>query len=169
MCIRDRQIEDVKAFMNKLLLTPTFDAFWVVEGSIVTYNTFHIDGHLKPEYYSKEEQEALKLSQRRFSRWQDLRPFCLELIKGKRTPLGFRFTFQLSPEHVEKLLLRTESAFSLSDVTGLLLNIRYDGTGLFCTTAASLSLFTMDKSLEHAWDEAIQRFFGRQELAFTLL
>ena len=52
------QMEDVKAFMNKLLLSQTFDAFHVVEGSIITYSTFHFDGHLHPDYYTKEEQEA---------------------------------------------------------------------------------------------------------------
>lgn len=40
------QIQDVKDFMGKLLLQHTFDAFLVVEGSITTYNTFHIDGRL---------------------------------------------------------------------------------------------------------------------------
>ena len=43
------QMEDVKAFMNKLLLSQTFDAFHVVEGSIITYSTFHFDGHLHPD------------------------------------------------------------------------------------------------------------------------
>ena len=163
------QMEDVKAFMNKLLLSQTFDAFHVVEGSIITYSTFHFDGHLHPDYYTKEEQEALGLSARRFARWQELRPFCLELIKGKRTPLGFRFTFQLSPENTEKLLNQTASPFSVGDVNGLALNIRYEDGNIICTTALSLNLFTMDKSLEHAWDQMVQRFFLTQDLAFHLL
>ena len=163
------QIEDVKNFMNKLLLGGTFDAFHVVEGSVITYNTFHIDGHLHPDYYSKEEQEALGLSTRRFSRWQEVKPFCLELIKGKRTPLGFHFTFQLSPENTEKLLSQTASPFSPGDVNGLALNIRYEDGHVICTTALSLNLFTMDKSLEHAWDQMVKKFFLKQDLAFHLL
>ncbi|MCI8557408.1 MAG: hypothetical protein HFI19_06515 [Lachnospiraceae bacterium] len=163
------QIEAIKPFMNKLLLHPTFDAFLLVEGTVTTCNTFHIDGHLNPDYYSKEEQESLGLGCRRFSRWQELRPFCLELIKGKRTPLGFRFTFQLSPENTEKLLTQTESPFFPKDVNGLILNIRYDSAGLFCTTAASLALFTMDKSLEQSWDQMVQKFLLKQDIAFTLL
>ncbi len=163
------QIEAIKPFMNKLLLHPTFDAFLLVEGTVTTCNTFHIDGHLNPDYYSKEEQESLGLGSRRFSRWQELRPFCLELIKGKRTPLGFRFTFQLSPENTEKLLTQTESPFFPKDVNGLILNIRYDSAGLFCTTAASLALFTMDKSLEQSWDQMVQKFLLKQDIAFTLL
>lgn len=163
------QIQDIKAFMNKLLLQPAFDAFLLVEGSISTYNTFHIDGHLLADYYSREEQEALELSSRRFSRWQELRPFCLELIKGKRTPLSFRFTFQLSSENTEKLLAQAQSSFSLSDINGLILNLRYDSTGLSCTTAVSLNLFTMDKSLEHSWDQMVQKFLLKQDIGFMLL
>ena len=58
------QIQDVKDFMNHLLLKSTFDPFLVVEGTVTTYNTFHMNGRLKPEYYSSEEQEALGLSER---------------------------------------------------------------------------------------------------------
>ena len=163
------QIQDVKDFMGKLLLQHTFDAFLVVEGSITTYNTFHIDGRLHPDYYTAEEQEALKTSLRSFSLWQALKTFCLELIKGKRTPLSFRFTFRLSRENTEKLLAQTGSSFSLEQVDGLLLNLRYDETGLVCTTGTSLKLFTMDKSLEHAWDQMVQKFLLSQELIFTLL
>lgn len=162
------QIQDTRLFMNKLLLQPVFDSFHVIEGTVTTYNTFHMDGHLHPKYYSSEEQETMALSTRRFSRWQDLRPFCLELIRGKRTPLNFRFTFQLSPENTEKLLTQTGSSFSLPDINGLILNIRYDSTGLSCTTAVSLNLFTMDKSLEHAWDQMVQKFLLKQDIAFSL-
>lgn len=162
------QIQNTKNFMNHLLLKETFDPFLVVEAAITTYNTFHIDGRLKPQYYSPEEQEALNLSARHFSRWQELRPFCLELIKGKRTPLSFHFTFQLSSENTKKLLEQTQSTFSLQDINGLVLNIRYDDAGLFCTTALSLNLFTMDKSLDHSWDQMVQKFFMKQEIPFTL-
>lgn len=162
------QIQDIKDFMNRLLLKEIFDPFLVVEAAITTYNTFHIDGRLKPDYYTPEEREDLNLSQRHFSRWQDLRPFCLELIKGKRTPLSFQFTFQLSPENTKKLLAQTESSFSAQDINGLILNIRYDANGLFCTTALSLNIFTLDKSLDHAWDQMVQKFLLKQEIAFTL-
>lgn len=163
------QITDVKDFMNKLLLKPVFDSFLVVEGSVITYNTFHIDGHLQPDFYTKEEQEEMCLSSRRFSRWQDLRPFCLELIKGKHTPLGFRFTFQLSGENTAKLLTQTSSSFSPADVNGLVLNIRYESSGLFCTTGTSMNLFTLDKTLEQSWDQMVQKFFLKQEIDFTVM
>ncbi len=163
------QIQDVRDFMGKLLLQQAFDPFLVIEGSITTYNMFHIDGHLHPDFYTKEEQEALGLEKRRFSLWRELRPFCLSLIKGKHTPLGFQLSFQLSPENTEKLLLQTQSSFSPADVAGLILNLRYDGSKLSCTTGTSMNLFTLDKSLEQSWDQMVQKFLIQQDISFTLL
>ncbi|MCI8597379.1 MAG: hypothetical protein HFJ10_02890 [Lachnospiraceae bacterium] len=163
------QIQDIKDFMNKLLLQHIFDPFLLIECTITTYNTFHIDGRLHPDFYTKEEQENLGIDSRSFSRWQELRPFCLELIKGTHTPLGFHFVFQLSEENTAKLLEQTSSLFSLSDVNGLVLNLRYDSTSLYCTTGTSLSLFTLDKSLEQSWDQMVQKFLLRQDIAFTPL
>ena len=163
------QIQDIKDFMSRLLLSPAFDAFLVVEGSVTTFSAFVIDGRLHPDYYEKEEQEELHLNKRHFSRWQEIRPFCLALIKGKRTPLSFRFTFQLSPENTEKLLAQTDSVFSPDDVNGLILNIRFESGKLSCTTGTSLKLFTMDKSLDQAWDRMVEKFFLQQNISFTLL
>ena len=43
------QIQDIKDFMSRLLLSPAFDAFLVVEGSVTTFSAFVIDGRLRPE------------------------------------------------------------------------------------------------------------------------
>ena len=40
------QIQDIKDFMSRLLLSSAFDAFLVVEGSVTTFSAFQIDGRL---------------------------------------------------------------------------------------------------------------------------
>ena len=161
------QIQDIKSFMNKLLLSQTFDNFLLVEGQITTYNTFRIDGRLQKDFFTAQEIEEGNLSQRAFSLWKEVRPFCLELIKGKKTPLGFRFTFQLSAENTGKLLKASGiTTLTQENVSGLLLNVRYDHNGLSCITATNLNFFTMDKSLEHAWDDMVKRFLKQQEISF---
>ena len=95
------QIADIKSFMKKFLLTDSFDRFLLLEGAVTTFNTFRVDGTLQKSYYTQEEQELL--AERSLSLWGEVRPFCLELIKGKRTPLSFRFTFQLSASNTAKL------------------------------------------------------------------
>lgn len=158
------QIADIKSFMKKLLLTDSFDRFLLLEGAVTTFNTFHIDGNLQKSYYTREEQELL--AKRSLSFWGEVRPFCLELIKGKRTPLSFRFTFQLSASNTEKLLGQTGITILPEQIRGLLINIRYDGHILSCTTGTSLAVFTMDKKLDHAWDDMVQKYFRQQEIPF---
>ena len=161
------QIQDIKNFMSKLLLSQTFDHFLLVEGSITTFNTFRIEGRVHKDFFSEEELEAQTLSDREFSLWKEVKPICLELIKGKKTPLGFKFIFQLSKENTAKLLAGSGiTSLQPENISGLLLNIRFDGSSLTCITAANLNLFTMDKSLEHAWDDMIKRFLKQQEISF---
>ena len=161
------QIQEIKNFMSKLLLSQTFDNFLLVEGSIITYNTFHIDGRIHKDFFTAEEIEERALDTRDFSLWKEVKPFCLELIKGKKTPLGFKFVFQLSRENTAKLLTSSGITSILPEnVSGLLLNVRYDNGSLACITATNLNLFTLDKSLEHAWDDMIKRFLKQQEISF---
>ncbi len=156
-------ILDVKGFMSQLLLRDTFDHFYLTEASVTTFCTFRIDGHLQKDYYSSEERKQEEFSLP-YSFWKQVRPFCLELIKGKKTPLNFRITFQLSASNTEKLLRQTGTSFTSSDVNGLYLNLHYDGHSLHCVTGTSLNLFTMDKSLEHTWDEMVRKFFRSREI-----
>ena len=161
------QIQDIKNFMNKFLLSQTFDNFLLVEGSITTYNTFHIDGRIHRNFYTMEEQEELQIQKRDFSLWKEVKPFCLELIKGKKTPLSFKFTFQLSRENTEKLLSSSGITSILPEnISGLLFNIRYENAALNVITATNLNLFTLDKTLEHVWDDMIKRFLKQQEISF---
>ncbi len=166
------RITDVKGFMAKLLTEAgtAFDAFLLSEAVITTYNTFTIDGHIHPEFYvsgeTEEEQDALH--RQTMSAWRVMKPICFNLIKGKRTPLNFKFVFYLSPENVEKFLVQSElsDTFRPENINGLVLNIKYDGTMLSCISATSLNLFTLDKELEHAWDDMIRKFFLQHAIAF---
>lgn len=161
------QIQDIKNFMSKLLLSQTFDNFLIVEGSITTYNTFRIEGRVHKDFFTEEELEEKGLTQRDFSLWKEVKPFCLELIKGKKTPLGFKFVFQLSRENTLKLLSSSGITSILPEnVSGLLLNIRYENSSLNVITATNLNLFTLDKSLEYAWDDMVKRFLKQQEISF---
>ena len=146
--------------MQHLLLKTTFDSFSLIEGEITTYNTFHIDGYLHKKFFEDAPQKE-------YSSWGDLREFCFQIIRGKRTPLNFRFILSLPREDFEDFLNQQEiSAFRSSDLQGLYLNFKYDGTSLKCVTGISLSLFTMDKTLEKVWDNYAKEFFLKQEIDF---
>ena len=45
------KLTNVKACMSHLLLMDTFDSFLLIEGEIMTFNTFKIDGYSKKLLY----------------------------------------------------------------------------------------------------------------------
>ena len=104
--------------------------------------------------------------EREYSLWKDVREYCFSLIKGRRTPLGFKLVFSLSAPNIERLLAQEDIPFTLSDVQGLYLNFKYNGTVLTCTTGTSMHTFTMDKSLEQAWDKMVQKFLTKHEIPY---
>lgn len=150
------QIKDIKNFMNHLLTDTTFDSFLLNHASITSYNNFEIDGRIHPSYYTREEFELLE--QKEFSSWSKLKPICFQLVKGKHTPSRMAFTFLLSAKQIGLFISQREIDLSPEVVTSMVLNIRFEAGILTCTTGISLSVFTMDKTLEHAWDEYVRRF-----------
>ena len=157
-------LTDVKECMSKLLLSETFDPFYFIEGEIVTYSTFSIDGFLRKEFFDAEDAP-----QREYALWKDVREFCFSIIKGKHTPLSFKFILGLSNSNIEKLLLQQELDFKPQDVRGLYINLKFDGQNLQCITGTAMNLFTMDKSLEQAWDKMVQKFLTQKEIKYEVL
>ena len=157
-------LTDVKECMGKLLLSEVFDPFYFIEGEIVTFGTFTMDGYLKKEFFDSEEAPA-----REYALWKDVREYCFSLIKGKRTPLSFKFVLGLSDSNIQKLLTQQGLDFKPQDVRGLYINLKYDGSKLQCITGTAMNLFTMDKSLEQAWDKMIQKFFTQKEIKYEVL
>lgn len=160
------KIQDIKDFMSKLLIGTSFDPFWLSEASITTSVTYTIDGTLHPEFFDTAENELLEGEHRSYTLWKDVKPFCFSVMKGRKTPLHFKIVFLLSRKNTEKLLLTSHLPYTIEDVFGLFINFQYDGKNLTCTTGSSLKTFTLDKSLDHVWDEMVQKFFRQQQILF---
>lgn len=164
--MRSFQIQDTRDFMKKLLMTETFDAFQLSEASIVTFAAFHIDGSFHADYFSTQEKDDFPVEKDSDVLWKRVRPFFFELTRGKNTPLSFRIVFRLAPHNVAKLLAQSGIPLTAGDVDGLFLNIRFDESGLNCISGTSLRIFSLDKSLEHAWDSMLEKFFRQKEIPF---
>lgn len=164
------KIADVKDFMHKLLVSDEFNRFLLSEATITTYNTFTIDGHIHKEFYSSEEIDVLELEKQNFiSYWEQLKPICFDLIKGKKTPLNFKMVFILSPSNTEKLLNQNNISLTVNDINGLVLNIKYENGSVICITGTSIKIFTLDKSLEEAWDSMVKKYFISKQITFEEL
>ena len=158
------KIINVKEFMNTLLLSETFDHFLLSEASITTFATMILDGHACTDFFSPEDEGYALTMDDTYVPFSLLRGSCLDFIKGKRTPVSFKFVFLLSKENQQKTLASLHSAFSPEDISGMYLNLRYQAGEIICTTGISYRTFSMDKSLDQAWDDMILRFFKNHKI-----
>lgn len=159
------KMEDLRQFTSCLFVGETFDQWLVREATIVTFNTFTMDGHIRQGYYSDEELEEKKIEE--LSSWSVLKPFCFSLIKGKKLPESFQITFQLPPAAVEVFLKYAELEFNPHQIQGLYLNVRYEKGELHCVTGTSLNLFTLDRQIEIEWDEAVRLYLKQETMPYT--
>lgn len=159
------KIEDIKNCTAKLFLGGEFDSFLVREVHIATFNRFTIDGHVRRGYYTEEEMEEGGIES--LSAWKVLRPFCFSLIKGKKLPGSFSITLQMSPKEVEVFLKDSGLSMAPETIQSLCMNIRYEEGNMTVVTAASLSFFTLDKTIDTEWELYVQRFLKNIGIAFT--
>ncbi len=153
-------LPDIKDFTSHLLLKDSFDSFCFIEGEIVTFNTFRIDGFIQKDFFDTDTELP------EYSYWKNVRDYCFQIIRGKRTPLSFRFVFSLSPKNIGRLIRQNVPSIRPDDVQGLYLNLHFDGTHLTCVTGTSFKTFILDKSLEHIWDEMVKKFFHQKGIIF---
>ncbi len=161
------KITNVKSFMNQLLREDTFDHFLLCEASLKTNVTCHIDGKINEDYYTGEERQMM--GARRYATWAEEKALFFQMLKGKKLPVAFRFVFLLPPSDVERIVMQDNLAISVSDIAGLYLNILYDNDVLTCTSGTSVSVFTLDRTLEFAWEADLLRFFKGKGLEFEEL
>jgi len=162
------EIKGTKNIMNSLLRSEQFDSFLVEEAVITTFNTFHIDGHLVKDFYTTEELAELEDSQKStiFSCWNDIRPICFQLIKGKKTPVSFKVVLHAAPQLIEEIAANPECEVAANLIRSLVLSIRYDNGKVTCITGSAFTTFVMDKSVDKLWDAYMRQFLSERNLDF---
>ena len=162
------QITSMKQFMNQLLTSDTFDMFLLEEAVISTSCTFTIDGHINRDFYGSEGGESVEPPYE-FRPWSEVKGLCFDLIKGKRTPLFFRFVLHLMPEKAAALLSKEGSDVEPSLVKALVLNIRYDGAKAVLTTATAYQTFLLSKEPDAIWDKALMKYLEGKGIPTSFL
>ncbi len=151
------EVENIKALTSHLFAKDSFDKFLATEVSISALNTITIDGHIN-EQYLDEKEIALPENKEGVIYWSKIRSLCYEIIKGRKVPLRFKIVFALPRHLFGAFLKKVNLGMSPDDINALFLNIGFQANKLTCTTAVSLKSFSLDKSLENAWDEYINKF-----------
>jgi hypothetical protein len=74
------------------------------------------------------------------------------MIKGSRLPQQFSISLLLSKVLFSKVISGLDTMITPDQIQSLVLNLRYSNKKVTCVTGTSLSVFTLDKAVEHAWD-----------------
>lgn len=155
------KILEMNRFMGKLLKGENFDGFLLKEGFLRTNIEYRFQGQLFAEYFDTSEQEKLE---EKYVYWGELRPTVFELIKGKRTPLAFSFTLLMTKNDTTGLLARRQVNLG-EDSPSLFLQIRFEHGAGHIVTGTARNTFSLDKSLEEAWDSEVKQLLRAMELA----
>ena len=158
------QITNLKNFMSILLKQTSFDDFLLQEATLHMAISYVIDGHINRDFFADDISSETVIPD--FVSYAEVRPTLFELIKGKRTPIGFQLVLQLSPERSTILF---PDGLSSHAIKGLILNIRYDGTKVILTSGINYAAFSLDKTPELIWDEALKHFLDQAAIAFETL
>lgn len=176
------KITDLKKFMAELLAGRLFDEFMLGEGSVTTFCTMTINGNLRSEFFSDKRADASKnassdspvpagpsdKTEKKASlvRWKQVKPFFFSFIKGKQMPLNFRFVFYYPAEQTNQYLIAHGFHPASDDQIRLCLNLKFDGKTLNLTTGVFHSVFSLDKSCDHIWDDGVRGFLKTSQINF---
>lgn len=158
------QISSMKNFMNQLLVSDTFDIFLLEEAIISTSNTIIIDGHMNREFFA-QEQDSVQSCPYDLALWSEKKNLCFHLIKGKRTPLFFKFVMHLKPEQADRILRKEGCGVDPSQIKALVLTIKYDGEKALLTTGSAYNTFLMTKEPDKVWDRNLAKYLAMKGIA----
>ena len=117
------QILEMKHFMAKLLTEDCFDSFLLEKASVSCAVSYEIDGRVNPEFYQDDETPDAGYL---FLPWKSIRPVLFQMIRGKHTPLSFKFVLHLMPQYVPGVMKGADPSLKPEQVQALVLTIKYD-------------------------------------------
>jgi len=132
------QILEMKHFMAKLLTEDCFDSFLLEKASVSCAVSYEIDGRVNPEFYQDDETPDAGYL---FLPWKSIRPVLFQMIRGKHTPLSFKFVLHLMPQYVPGVMKGADPSLKPEQVQALVLTIKYDGSAIRLTTGTAFSSF----------------------------
>ena len=155
------EIKNLGKFTALLFAGDSFDTFLLHDAQFETAFTSVIEGRKNEAYFSEEEQKEETES---FASWAEIRPIAYSLLKGKKLPVSFKVTLLTDKKATETLVER--SGFTGCPVSSLLVSFSYRENRLVLRSGVSYNGFSMDRSLENSWDEALVRFLEKKEIEF---
>lgn len=146
-------ITNRKEFMSKLLKSDLFDSFEVREVAIHVSFKMILDGKRNTDYFQDINEDPEKVYST-YLTWGEVRKHVYELMQGTKLPTYFKIILSTSREKTHQIS---------PDVSTFYLNITFKNNQTTCTTGTAYSVFTLDQSADHLWDERIKDFLFKYQ------
>ena len=139
--------------MNQLLVRDAFRSFLLLEAVIETDCRFAVSGKKNPEYYDQPRESGEE-----YVEWERIKPFCAAWLKGRTLPLGMKIVLKLNPAAYAAYL--GEEIASLEEIQSLTITILYQRRETTVTTGCMRKGFSLDHSVEQAWDRCVEKLLA---------
>lgn len=171
------KINDIRITMSMLLLKDAFDAFFLEEAEVMTFAKLQINGRRNKNWYAGETDNDIREDSitngstglTELIRWKEARHVFFEYIKGKKTPDLFKVSLKAGNSMAE-IFLKDSGFYEkyLQEKPELHLQLRYENGTLCVVTGIYNNNFTLDKSVENAWDDAVVKWFKQNKVAIDV-
>lgn len=143
----------IRSVMNLLLREEAFDFFELRSFTVQSFARFDIDG---AAFTAADGDESAQKAE--YCAWAKLRPYAFNIIKGSERPAYLKAVFSMPKEKL---------AGEFPEAQALFMNILFDKNAVTVTTGASLKKFSLDRTVENAWDSCVEEFLTQNGLKFT--
>lgn len=150
-------VEDIKNYMNQLLVNERFDSFYLYEARVKGAIDYFIGGKLNRDYFDEDEIEDIKDTD--YISWGKVKQTIYDLMKGNKLPINFKIILMFNRDNITRLIEMNNLPVKPEDIGALFYNIHYESGQLNVTTGTSLKVFTLDKRLEQLWDETVEKYY----------
>lgn len=151
------EIEDAKEYLSLLFTNEKFNSFYMLEASVKSDITYFFRGELNASY-NVQSDETDKNSSKHI-KWASIKDIIMSIVLKEELPIEIKLCLMFNRDNIESLIEKNNLPFSIEDVSNLSINIYYSNKNMVITTGTALNKFTMDKSLEHIWDETVEKYY----------
>ncbi|MBR3036649.1 MAG: hypothetical protein IKI54_05095 [Lachnospiraceae bacterium] len=155
-------ITNQKELTKLLFAGNAFDNFLLHDAVFTTAVTTTVSGIYNPEFFEENEEKP----EDHCIDWEQFRPIAMDLIRGKKLPVAFRIVLITSKKSTAAIVQRAQ--FSGCEVSSLSVNFSFRDKALSLTTGVAYGGFSLDKSLEKYWDEAVLKFLDSKEITYEI-
>lgn len=159
------KINDIKLTMSLLLLKDTFDGFFLEEAEVLTYAKLVLNGRRNKNWHDEDGENTSDVCTE-LVRWKEVKHIFFEYIKGKKVPDIFKVSLKADSKIAEMLL--KDSGFYkkyTDEKPELHLQLRYEKGELCAITGIYCKNFTLDKTVENAWDNAVVNWLIKNKIS----